>query len=288
MKTNVLVTGAKGQLAQTIKELYFKNEDNIVFHFVDKATLDITDFKSVSLFFSEHKLNYCINCAAYTNVEEAEDSVELAFKINAEAVKHLATVCDEEKVTLIHISTDYVFDGEKDTPYTETDATNPINEYGKSKLKGEQCISEILKEHFIIRTSWLYSAYGKNFVKTIIKKIRENADLKITVAEIGTPTSCVDLAHVIYNTMILENVPYGLYHYSNEGKATWYDFAKEIALYFKDYNSDKISKVSFFETKAKRPKYSILSKNKILDATNGKNKDWKKALEVVIKRLRNA
>ncbi|WP_299883658.1 dTDP-4-dehydrorhamnose reductase [uncultured Lacinutrix sp.] len=287
MMTNVLVTGGNGQLARTIREFFHNNNDNIQFTFVNKQELDITDQLAISKYFSENSFNYCVNCAAYTNVELAEDFSDKAFQINAEAVKNIAIACKKEKVVLIHISTDYVFDGKKKTPYLETDKTNPINEYGKSKLKGEQYISEILKEHFIIRTSWLYSSYGKNFVKTIINKINENADLKVTTAETGTPTSCIDLAKVIYNIIKLKNVPYTIYHYSNEGEATWYDFAKEIATNFKDYDLDKVSQVAFFKTKATRPKYSVLSKKKLFENTITNNNHWKKALEKIIKILKN-
>ena len=155
MKTKVLVTGANGQLGQTIKTLYNENDEGVQFVFTNKNELDITNLEETSDFFSKTKYDYCINCAAYTNVEQAEESIELAFKINAEAVKNLAILCKKHKTILIHISTDYVFDGKKKTPYTETDSTNPINQYGKSKLKGEQDISNTLEEYFIIRTSWL-------------------------------------------------------------------------------------------------------------------------------------
>ena len=182
MITNVLVTGANGQLAQTIYALFNKNEDNVSFTFVNKQMLDITCEKTVYSYFSKKTFDYCINCAAYTNVEQAETDSNLALKVNAEAVKYLALACKKEKVTLIHVSTDYVFDGEKSTPYTEDDLTNPINEYGKSKLKGEHYIFELLEKAFVIRTSWLYSPFGKNFVKTIVNKINEDADLKVKFA----------------------------------------------------------------------------------------------------------
>lgn len=285
MITNVLVTGANGQLAQTIKELHQENDYRVKYTFVSKKELDITDFDAVSSFFSKNSFNYCINCAAYTNVEQAEESIDLAFQINAEAVKNIATVCKEYNITLIHISTDYVFDGEKTTPYIETDETNPINQYGKSKLKGELYIKDILNEYYIIRTSWLYSAYGKNFVKTIFNKIKENADLKITTEETGTPTSCADLSEIIYK-LIIKKVTYGTYHFSNQGEATWYEFAKEIAAQFLAYDENKVSSVPSFKTKAKRPKYSVLNKSKILLATKAKNKSWKESLSKIMNILK--
>ena len=284
MKNKILVTGADGQLAKTIKGLYVKNSDNLQFHFVNKKELDITNFKEVSTIFSKNEFDYCINCAAYTNVEQAEESTELAFKINAEAVKHIATVCNEKNIILFHISTDYVFDGEKITPYSETDITNPINQYGKSKLKGEQYIKEILKEHYIIRTSWLYSNFGKNFVKTIANKVKENADLKVTTSEIGTPTSCIDLAKVIYELILVKKVPYGTYHFSNEGEGSWFDFAKQIAVEFKEYNLNQLQAVDFFKTKALRPKYSVLSKNKIKLHLKEPIKNWEKSVVEILSR----
>ena len=284
MKTKILVTGADGQLAKTIKELYVKNSDNLQFHFVNKKELDITNFKEVSTFFSKNEFDYCINCAAYTNVEQAEESTELAFKINSEAVKHIATVCNEKNIILFHISTDYVFDGKKSTPYSETDITNPINQYGKSKLKGEQYIKEILKEHYIIRTSWLYSNFGKNFVKTIANKVKENADLKVTTSEIGTPTSCIDLAKVIYELILVKKVPYGTYHFSNEGEGSWFDFAKQIAVEFKEYNLNQLQAVDFFKTKALRPEYSVLSKNKIKLHLKEPIKNWEKSVVEILSR----
>lgn len=285
METKVLVTGANGQLAQTIQELYIKNEANIQFDFVNKKELDITNFDEVSKYFSENKFNYCINCAAYTNVEQAEESIELAFKVNAEAVKNLALVCNKNKTKIIHISTDYVFDGKKNTPYIETDKANPINQYGKSKLKGEQYLSSLIQEHFIIRTSWLYSTYGKNFVKTIINKINESADLKVTIAETGTPTSCLDLSKFIYKIILSNSSAYGTYHFSNEGTATWFEFAQEIASHFKDYNKNKIASVPSFKTKAIRPLYSVMSKDKASSIFNFKINNWQKALTQTINKL---
>lgn len=282
MTTNVLVTGGNGQLAQTIKEHYFKNNNNIHFTFVTKADLDLTKYNQVENLFASNKFNYCVNCAAYTNVEQAEDFKELAFHVNAEAVKHLAIICNKNNTKLIHVSTDYVFNGEKKEPYLEIDTTNPINNYGASKLKGEVYIAENIQDYFIIRTSWLYSKFGKNFYKTIKEKIENNADLKITVAETGTPTSCVDLAQAIYFLITSKNTNYGLYHFSNNGQATWYDFTIEIAKLIGNYNIDKIQPVPFFKTKAKRPKFSVLDKNKISTILPQEIPHWKDALKVLM------
>ncbi|WP_452599558.1 dTDP-4-dehydrorhamnose reductase [Pontimicrobium sp. MEBiC01747] len=278
----VLVTGANGQLGQTIKELFFENDKNIEFVFVKKADLDISNVEKLKAFFKETNFDYCINCAAYTNVEQAEDSQELAFKINAEAVKNIATICNKNNIILIHISTDYVFDGEKKTPYLETDMANPLNEYGRSKYAGEQYIKEITVKYFIIRTSWLYSKYRKNFFKTIVNKINENQSLKITTAETGTPTSCIDLAEFIYTLILSRSRNFGVYHYSNEGEATWYDFAIEIASHYNHYNISKITPVDSFKTKAKRPRYSVLSKSKANNLVAKTAPNWEYSIERVI------
>lgn len=283
MNLKVLVTGANGQLGQTIRELFSENDDDIEFVFVEKKILDITDGDAVEAFFKDNDFSHCINCAAYTNVEQAEESSGLAFEINAEAAKKLATTCDFNNVILVHISTDYVFDGEAEEPYVETHVTNPLNEYGKSKLLGEHHISQIVQNHFIIRTSWLYSKYGKNFFKTIVAKINENAPLKITTAEVGTPTSCIDLSRFLYSLILSNNDKYGVYHYSNEGKATWYDFATEIATHFKDYDMLNISPVDFFKTKAKRPEYSVLSKSKVKNLFGEAIPNWKNSIEAILK-----
>ena len=173
----------------------------------------------------------------------------------------------------------------KKTPYVETDSTNPINQYGKSKLKGEQYISNILEEYFIIRTSWLYSAYGKNFVKTIVNKIKENTELKITTAETGTPTSCIDLSNFLYVIIKSKSKNYGIYHFSNEGTATWYDLSVEIAKNLNSYNKNTLVPIKGFKTKAERPKYSVMSKAKLELNFNFVPNNWKEALTGVLETL---
>lgn len=261
MKIRVLVTGANGQLGQTINELY-SNIPNFEFIFTTKTQLDITDSTKVEEYFSINKFHYCINCAAYTNVEGAESNPDEAFKVNAEAVKHLASTCKKNKVVLIQISTDYVFDGEKDAPYNEKDEPNPLNEYGKSKLAGEHYIQTILEEYFIIRTSWLYSKYGNNFLKTIIAKIQNQEALTITTSQTGAPTSCIDLAQFIFKLMKNRENNYGIYHFSASGQTTWFDYALQIGKLFEDYDCKKIVPASQFKSKAKRPRYSLLDNSK--------------------------
>lgn len=263
MRIKVLVTGANGQLAKTLQKLYNKNEDDIHFTFTTKEEFDVVDVQQVQKYFLNNKFNYCINCAAYTNVEQAEKTPEMAFQVNAEAIKNLATSCKETNTVLIHISTDYVFDGEKETSYLESDITNPINEYGKSKLLGEQYIQETIEEYFIIRTSWLYSNYGRNFLKTIIKKGNEKTPLKITTSQTGSPTSAYSLARFIY-FLIINKTDYGIYHFTDKGEVSWYAFSKKI---IENYCSDMINLISPVKKNnsiAKRPKYSSLNNNKRL------------------------
>jgi len=254
----ILVTGANGQLALTIQVLYAENSA-FNFMFTSKSELDITSKRDVKGFFEKHKFDYCINCAAYTNVEQAEKTPDLAYKVNAEAVKNLAEACKESNTTLIHISTDYVFDGDKKEPYTIEDVPNPINEYGKSKLLGEAYIQDVLTDYFIIRTSWLYSKkYGKNFYKTILEKAQKEDKLSITDEQTGCPTNTESLAKYIIDLIVYKSADYGLKHVSDNKVMTWYHFAKEILSENKLNNKTKLVKTSNYVTFAKRPKNSIL------------------------------
>ncbi len=261
---SILVTGAKGQLGKTIEELYSENDMGCVFTFVTKAQLDITGEKIVKSFFSKNKFDYCINCAAYTNVEQAEKTPEIAFKINAEAVKYIAEACLETKTILIHISTDYVFDGEKNEPYTMEDVPNPINEYGKSKLLGEKHIQNILKRYFIIRTSWLYSKkYGENFYKTILEKARTEKELFITTEQIGCPTNAEHLVKYIFELINSNSTNFGIKHFSDQKAMTWFDFAKLILEEHHLFGQTNLVRTGNYRTFAARPKMSVLGiKNK--------------------------
>lgn len=263
MKT-VLVTGANGQLGQCIQKIQSQHAV-IKFHFKSSRDLDITNTKAINDYFSSHNFDYCINCAAYTNVELAESEKEKAYLVNAEAVRHLAKACAKNNTTLIHISTDYVFDGTKKTPYVETDTTNPISVYGASKLKGEQNIQEIFDNYFIIRTSWLYAEFGKNFYKTILRKAEEKAALTITTEQKGTPTNANDLAELILEIINTSTKNYGIYHFSNEGEATWYDFTKEIIqnLNLAEADQPSLKPIESYKTKAARPENSVLDKTKV-------------------------
>lgn len=262
MEKKVLVTGAEGQLGKTIEELYKKNEYNIDFKFVAKKELEITDESELKLFFNTNKFDYCINCAAYTNVEQAEKTPKIAYMVNAEGVKNLAGACKETKTILIHISTDYVFDGEKKEPYEVTDLPNPINEYGKSKLLGEQHIQNILTNYFIVRTSWLYSKkYGKNFYRTILEKAKTEKELSITAEQIGCPTDTVNLAQYIIHLINKKKSNFGIRHFCDEKAMTWYDFAKQILIENKLLKNIKLVKSDRYVTFTKRPKFSVLSQS---------------------------
>ncbi len=284
MNTKVLVTGADSQLGKTIKELHSANKDGIQFIFATKAELDITAKDKVEAFFNKNNFDYCINCAAYTNVDQAETNTKSAFKVNAEGVKHLAQICKDTNTILIHISTDYVFDGKKPKPYIEEDKVNPINEYGKSKLLGEQHIQKFSQKHFIIRTSWLYSKHGNNFVKSIVNKIKESSKLKVITSQIGTPTSCIDLSKFIYFLIKSNCVYYGTYHFSAIGETTWYDLAIQISKHFPQYNSSNILPVRVYNSKAIRPLYSVLNNSKAQQLLS-KKYDWRKSVDKVVKRL---
>lgn len=261
MKKRILVTGANGQLGKTIEELYAENNAYFDFVLVSKDVLDITKNTLVNSFFNENKFDYCINCAAYTNVEQAEKTPEIAYKVNAEGVKNLAEACKETNTVLIHISTDYVFDGEKTEPYTINDVPKPINEYGKSKLLGEQNIKSILSDYFIIRTSWLYSkTYGKNFYKSIVEKATKGEDLFVTDQQIGCPTDTVNLAQFIYQLVTNHNNLFGMYHFCDDKPMTWFDFAEHILNEKGILKNINLVKSNKYHTFANRPKSSILKK----------------------------
>ncbi len=251
----ILVTGSTGQLGMCIQKIR-KDFSQIQFTFTTSKELDITNNALINKYFESNKFDYCINCAAYTNVDQAERKPEKAFAVNVEGVKNIAEACRDNNTNLIHISTDYVFDGKKQTPYTTNDIPNPINEYGRSKLKGELYIQEILKTYFIIRTSWLYSEFGNNFYKTILEKSKTEKVLYITDEQIGSPTNANNLAQFIMKFIKSNNSFYGVYHFTDGEAMTWFDFAKKIVKENK-LNMEVIAKN--YATFAKRPKNSVLS-----------------------------
>lgn len=250
----VLVTGADGQLGQCLRKISGDFPD-FEFAFHNSKTLNISNNDEITAVFTKGNYDFCINCAAYTNVEQAEKTPEPAFKINAEALKLLAESCLKHDVKLIHISTDYVFDGTKKTGYFPNDETNPINEYGKSKLKGEIYIQEILDEYFIVRTSWLYSEFGNNFYKTIIRKANAKEDLKITDEQIGCPTNANNLASYILNLIKDEATNFGIHHFTDGEAMSWYGFAKQI---LKENELNTTIEAKNFNSIVKRPEHVVL------------------------------
>lgn len=260
---NVLVTGANGQLGSEIQNNTHRISN---YYFSDADSLDITDARAIRAFVQQHAINLIVNCAAYTNVDKAEDDCATAEAINHTAVAHLASVCKEFQLPLIHISTDYVFGGTKNTPYSETDTTQPLGVYGRTKLAGEQAIQNSGIEHLIIRTSWLYSLrFGNNFVKTIQRLSGERPQLKVVADQVGTPTNAADLADFIVQA--IENAWYRgkreVYHFSNEGVCSWYDFAVAIVAASGNVCEVLPCTSAEFPSKVTRPSYSVLDKTKL-------------------------
>jgi len=285
MKQNVIVTGGTGQLGQCLNDLVFKQDQNFNYIFLGRTDLDFTNQEQTKSVFEQYQPVYCINCASYTAVDNAEEEQDQAFENNTFAVKRLAAICVEYKTTLIHISTDFVFNGDSSIPLTEELATNPVNVYGLSKLKGEQEIQKVMEQYFIIRTSWLYSEKANNFVKTMLKLAQTRDQLTVIYDQVGTPTYAMDLANVIL--IIIKNnlTSYGLYHYSNEGVASWYDFAKAVFEFAEvDVNVLPVASSAFI-TKAKRPHYSVLDKTKIKTALEIDIPYWRDSLNTCVQNL---
>jgi len=286
---NILVTGANGQLGSEIRLLVSNPDWN--FLYTDIEELDITDKRSLEGYFQDHSINVCINCAAYTKVDNAESEPDIAKLINDTATRNLAEVCNITNAIFIHISTDFVFDGESYKPYREEDNALPVSVYGKTKYAGEIAALDACKNTLIIRTSWLYSVVGNNFVNTMLRIGKEKKKLNIVCDQIGTPTYAADLAMAISEVLLLLtknpesiNKIRGIYHYSNEGVASWYDFAFEIfRIAGLDVTIRPISGKDY-PTPAKRPFYSVLDKDKIKQTFNLKIPHWKTSLEDCLKK----
>lgn len=279
-KPIVLVTGQHGQLGNELKKLASRfTQFNYVF--TDVMELDITDRQKVDEFFEEHKPAICINAAAYTAVDKAETEKELTLKINAEAVGHLAENCAKLNARLVHISTDYVFDGTASTPYSEDHTVSPVNFYGESKLKGEQVAMQVLPSAIIIRTSWVYSFFGNNFVKTMMRLMNDRDSLQVINDQYGSPTYAADLAEAIMQIASNENFDAGVYHYSNEGVISWFDFAVAIRDIAGLKCDVKPTDTAGYPTPAKRPGYSVMNKQKIISA-GIPLKNWKDSLQTCI------
>lgn len=299
----VLVTGANGQLGQAIQSI-MGNYPSIDFVFCSSSELNITDKNNCETVFDKYKPKFCINAAAYTAVDKAESEPEKAFAINVTGAQNLAEVCKIHDTILLHVSTDFVFDAKfvngnayydsqlrlplkSNKGLTETDVPFPAGIYGLTKLQGEQAIESTWEKHFIIRTSWVYSQFANNFMKTMLRLASERDTLSVVSDQIGTPTNAVDLAEAllsIINFCQTELVEvFGIYNYSNEGQCSWYDFAKEI------FNQNNISinlnpiPTTAYPTPAKRPAYSVLDKTKIKQVFGVKIKNWKESLKSVSK-----
>ena len=286
----ILVTGSNGQLGKELRDLspVFPQFE---FVFLSKEDMPIHNFELVRVFFDSVKPAYCINCAAYTAVDKAESEKELAFQINAEAVGVLAAVCKEHGTKFIHVSTDYVFNGEATYPYTENFPTDPVNTYGASKLEGEKQAIQLNPDCIIIRTSWVYSSHGKNFVKTMMRLMNEKDSISVVNDQIGSPTYAADLAEVVlqiigsFHTHHSPLTTHGIYNYSNEGVISWFEFAQAIKEIINCPCEVRSIHTSAYPTPAKRPGYSVLDKTKIQETFGIQLKDWKESLQVCIDRI---
>lgn len=282
---NILVTGSAGQLGHSLRDIAADSTNHYIF--TDVTELDITDKSAIIRMMEAEKVNMVINCAAYTNVDKAEDDFDTANLINNTAVRNLAEACKQFSATLIHVSTDYVFDGSSNIPYTEDMPLAPLGVYGVTKLHGEQVVLESGCDYIIIRTSWLYSEYGKNFVKTMMMLTEERETLNVVFDQAGTPTYAGDLARAIYD--IVENNKYsgnnGIYHFSNEGVCSWYDFAREISELARTECDIRPCHSNEFPSKVNRPHYSVLDKTKIKTTFGLTIPYWKDSLRVCISNL---
>ena len=282
----VLVIGSDGQLGLELQKIS-NNYNFLSWVFSTIKTLDLSRLDTISFFLNDINPTVIVNCSAYTNVDKAETEPKLANTINYKAVDIISKWTSAKNKKLIHISTDYVFDGLSDIPLNENSQTNPINEYGRSKLKGEHACLKNDTSSIVIRTSWLYSSFGKNFVKTMIDLMKNNNSVKVVNDQIGSPTYAYDLTKVIIEIIINSKNKSGLFHYSNEGEISWFEFARSIReLYNLDCEIIGVSSKEF-KTIAKRPKYSLLNKSKIKKTFNLEIPNYKQSLEDCIKIIKN-
>lgn len=274
---NILVTGANGQLGMEMRNVSPGSADRYIF--TDVAELDITDADAVDRVIASEKVDVIVNCAAYTNVDKAEEDEHTADLINHRAVAILASAAAKYGATLIHISTDYVFDGLSCVPYKEDDVTSPIGAYGRTKLAGERAVIESGCRYLIFRTAWLYSPYGKNFVKTMMKLTAEKDSLSVVFDQVGTPTCAADLAALIYKVITDRMLDrQGIYHFSNEGVCSWYDFAVAIRDICGNACEIRPCHSCDFPSKAMRPSYSVLDKKLVKETFNASVPYWHDSL----------
>jgi dTDP-4-dehydrorhamnose reductase len=288
---NILVTGSNGQLGSEIKDLAV-NYTNFNFFFMDLPKLDICNISQLDTFFKDKNINTVINCAAYTDVDEAEKNAEIAEKVNATGVSNLVDALEKVNGKLIHISTDYVFDGSNFLPYKESDEVNPIGVYGNTKRGGELAVINSEIDGIVIRTSWLYSAYGNNFVKTMLRLGNDKDELGVIFDQVGTPTNGRDLAKTCLDLLVFSNKSKinskgKLYHFSNEGIASWYDFSKAIINLGKVDCKIKPIETKDYPTNALRPHFSVLNKSKIKNDFNIEIPYWRDSLKDCIEKIKN-
>jgi len=280
----ILVLGASGQLGHCLKQVAQERAITDI-SFPSEQDGNILDSSLLEVLFEKEKPEFVINCAAYTAVDKAEDEIDICRKVNRDGAENIATVCKKFGATLIHVSTDFVFKGNIPQLLSETDPAEPENIYGLTKLEGEQAIADVLEKHFTLRTSWLYSEFGNNFVKTMLRLGKERDELGVIVDQVGSPTYAIDLAGAIFDIIDSESSDYGVYHYSNEGVTSWFDFAKTIF----DISDTKVYvkpvKTTEYVTKAVRPAYSVMDKSKIKNSFGIKIPYWRDSLKECISRL---
>lgn len=281
----ILITGCNGQLGREMRNVLEKNMPGCTVY-TDVADLDLTDSHAVEKFVVDNEFSHIVNCAAYTNVDKAEEEKMLCASINIDGIQNLALAADKIGARIVHISTDYVFDGTSHRPYLESDKVNPISQYGTTKRKGEISLLGLSPESVIIRTAWLYSPYGRNFVKTMLRLGREQKNLRVVSDQIGTPTYALDLANAIYTILVAHQWVPGIYHFTDEGVCSWYDFTKAIHRLggIKDCNVMPIP-TDDYPTPAARPFYSVLDKTRIKRTYGVTIPHWEDSLADCIRRL---
>lgn len=285
--TTILITGSKGQLGNEMQQAAVRFP---AFNYIytDVAELDICDKSALDAFVKANNVNVIVNCAAYTAVDKAEDDVELCYKINRDAVRNIAEVASDNKVKVVHVSTDYVFDGTNYLPYTEDMPVCPATVYGKSKLEGEQALLENCKESVILRTAWLYSSFGNNFVKTMMKLGTERDSLGVIFDQVGTPTYAADLADAILQLLSNETFVPGIYHFSDEGVCSWYDFTKTIHRMANITCDVKPIETKDYPARTPRPHFSVLNKGKIKSTYGISIPHWEVSLEKCVQLIHNS
>lgn len=285
-KRCILVTGANGQVGKELREWAVQHPE-LTFHFQGREDMPLTNFEMIRTVFHTLQPDVLINCAAYTAVDQAEQEKEMAFQVNAEAVAVMAALCREHGCRFIHISTDYVFPGDANKPYVETDATGPLNVYGASKLAGEMQALTLDPDAIVVRTSWVYASHGKNFVRTMLRLMAERTEVKVVNDQWGRPTYARDLAAILLTLATLKEVPGGIYHFANAGAANWFQFAEAIARHIGTSCAVLPIPSSAFPTPARRPAYGVLDTTKIEALTGLHPRPWEEALRECLGRIQS-